>query len=109
MFKKDEQDKNRDWRAIEENQIRELWRTCKARVDELFHEFKYIKIPRVASQSPADGDTKTTPGLSRSLSIMYPRLLTEPNINGLKDKFNEHIEHVLEEAIRKHVSSYPIY
>jgi hypothetical protein len=41
--------------------------------------------------------------LNRSLSIMYPRLLTEANLNSLKDKFNEHVEHVLEEAIRKHV------
>jgi hypothetical protein len=107
LFKKDEQDKNRDWRAIEENQIRELWKKCKAQIDELFNEFKYVKIPRAAQQGgTTDGGDlgKSASTLSRSMSIMYPRLLTEANLNSLKDKFNEHVEHALEEAIRKHVS-----
>ena len=107
LFKKDEQEKNRDWRTIEENQIRELWKKCKAQVDELFNEFKYIKIPRASQQTvggTTDGTDLGKSSLNRSLSIMYPRLLTEANLNTLKDKFNEHVEHALEEAIRKHVS-----
>lgn len=105
LFKKDEQDKNRDWRAIEENQIRELWKKCKAETDELFNEFKYVKIPRGSQalniHATTDGGP---PSLNRSLSVMFPRLLTEANLNALKDKYNEHVEHILEEAIRKHVS-----
>jgi hypothetical protein len=104
MFKKDEQDKNRDWRTIEENQIRELWKKCKSETDELFNEFKYVKIPRGNQATQLHGTTDGgPPSLNRSLSIMFPRLLTEANLNALRDKFNEHVEHILEEAIRKHV------
>ena len=35
---------------------------------------------------------------------MYPRLMGEDEINRAKDKFNEDVDHALEEAIRKHVS-----
>ena len=46
----------------------------------------------------------TTPGnaFSRSLTVHYSRLLSEQEINRVKDKFNEDVEFVLEEAIRKH-------
>lgn len=39
-----------------------------------------------------------------SKSIMYVKLLSEQEINRVKDKFNEDTDNVLEEAIRKHVS-----
>jgi hypothetical protein len=39
----------------------------------------------------------------RSMSTHYARLLTEENLNRVKDKFQEDIDFVLEEAIRKHV------
>jgi len=35
---------------------------------------------------------------------MYARLLTEQDLNKVRDKFNEDIDFVLEEAIRKHVT-----
>ena len=41
--------------------------------------------------------------LGRSNSLMYSRLLTEDQINRVKDRFNEETDQVLEEAIRKHV------
>ena len=34
---------------------------------------------------------------------MYARLLTEEDLNRVRDKFNEDVEQLLEEAIRKHV------
>ena len=34
---------------------------------------------------------------------MYSRLLTEQDINKVRDKFTEDIDFVLEEAVRKHV------
>lgn len=45
-FKKDEQQKNRDWRAMEEQQIRDLFAKQKAKLEEVINDFKYIKIPR---------------------------------------------------------------
>lgn len=47
--------------------------------------------------------------LSRSrttLSNQYDRLLTEQDLNKVKDKFQEDTDFVLEEAIRKHVNHY---
>ena len=39
------------------------------------------------------------------MSIQYTRLLSESDINKVRDKFNEDIDFVLEDAIRKHVSN----
>ena len=41
-------------------------------------------------------------GLQRANTVMYARLLSEQEINKVKDKFNEDIDFVLDEAIRKH-------
>lgn len=46
LFKKDEQGKNRDWRAIDEGQIRDLFAKIKTQMEEVINEFKYIKIPK---------------------------------------------------------------
>jgi len=105
MFKKDEQGRNRDWTKIEESKIRELYTKCKREMEEVIAEFKYIKLPKTTpsiNQTP-DGETHQAAfPLSRSLSIQYKRLLSETDINKVKDKFNEDTEFVLEEAIRKH-------
>ena len=45
-FKKDESGKNRDWRNIEEAQIRELHKKFQNQMEEVIAEFKYIKLPR---------------------------------------------------------------
>lgn len=50
----------------------------------------------------------STPGnlafsVNRSMSVMYVKLLSEEDLNKVKDKFNEDVELVLDEAIRKHV------
>ncbi len=48
MFKKDESGKNRDWQTMDEREIRALWSHCKRQMDEVVHDFKYIKIPKAA-------------------------------------------------------------
>ena len=39
-----------------------------------------------------------------SFSVNFTRLLSEQDLNKVRDKFNEDAEFALEEAIRKHVS-----
>ena len=114
-LKKDENNKPRDWPAIEEPKIKELFDKVKKEVGVLIEEFKYIKI-RWETETPGGDDEieeekspleKNTFGrsmLGRSQSLMYNRLLSEDQINRVKDKFNEDTDYVLEEAIRKHVS-----
>jgi flagellar biosynthesis component FlhA len=43
-------------------------------------------------------------GGGRSINIHYARLLTEQEINLVRDRFHEDAEFLLEEALRKHVS-----
>ena len=48
------------------------------------------------------GQTSASFSLTRSESIRFEKLLTETDINRVKDKFNEEAEFQLDEAIRKH-------
>ena len=105
LFKKDENGKNREWRQIEEGTIREMHTKFKSQMEEVIGEFKYMKLPKAAlSSTPAPGELSQTPmsGIQRSMTIQYARLLSEQDINRVRDKFNEDAEFVLEEAIRKH-------
>ena len=59
-------------------------------------EFEAIPKSRSATQM-----TKT---------VMFGKLLSEQEINRVKDKFDEDTSNALEEAIRKHVSTpFPIF
>ena len=43
-------------------------------------------------------------------TVMFGKLLSEQEINRVKDKFDEDTSNALEEAIRKHVSTpFPIF
>jgi hypothetical protein len=117
-FKKDENGKNREWRDIEEPKIRELWQKIRANMLEVINEFKYIKLDRgilfnaiknmrASEQNSPDNffDQSRSPlagSITRTLSTQYSRLLTEEDLNKVKDKFQEDTDFVLEEAIRKH-------
>lgn len=58
LFKKDENGKNRDWKSIEEGQIRDLHVKCKAVMEGIIKQFKFISIPKPgAMNSP----TRPTP------------------------------------------------
>lgn len=45
-FNKDENGKNRDWKLIEENEIKDLHLKVKEEVGKMIDDFKYMKIPR---------------------------------------------------------------
>lgn len=55
------------------------------------------------SFSNASSVHELTPKRGRSFNIHFARLLSEQEINKVKDKFYEDIEFLLEEALRKHV------
>jgi hypothetical protein len=90
---------------------------------EIISKFKYIQIPKntlVNSIQEAElnkDKNHLTPGytpgyssslspgvltMTRSFTSQYSRLLTEEDLNRVKDKFFEDTDFVLEDAIRKH-------
>jgi len=44
-FKQDTKGASRNWVALEEQQIRDLWAKSKTKIEPLFNSFKYIEIP----------------------------------------------------------------
>ena len=103
---------------MEETAIDELWAKCRANVEHIFKDFRYIEInftfakgavtPDGSMLDPQDGQIEEEKELKRrSPSLMYAKLLTEQDINKIKDKFFEDINNALEEAKRKHVSISP--
>lgn len=120
MFKNDKTGSQRNWVAMEEKQIRDLWAMCKQDIEPIFNSFKYIEIPNDLSSKVVKSEAET-PGVEldsimkedfipkssssinfRSNSMMYAKLLTEADINRVRDKFYEDANIQLEEAIRKH-------
>lgn len=87
----------------------------------MVNRFKYIEIDYEAISLLAAGTEQAageTPGafqmedipspgrrISRSPTMMYDKLLSEVELNKVKDRFKEDVEASLEEAIRKHVSN----
>lgn len=47
-FKKDEQGKPREWKVIEEGQIREIFERCKKETMVIIESFKYIMLDKGA-------------------------------------------------------------
>ena len=94
---------------------------CRATVEHIFKDFKYIEIdftfkrggatPGGTPGDPQDKqieeekDYEKEMGIRRSGTMMYCKLLTEQDINKIKDKFYDDIANSLEEAKRKHVST----
>jgi len=107
-FKFDESRKERNWVLMEETAIEELWGKCRANVEHIFKDFRYIAIdftfkrgsvtPDGSMVMPQDEEYKA----QRSPSMMYAKLLTEQDITKVKDKFFEDINNALDEAKRKH-------
>lgn len=115
-FKSDDDGKSRNWVTLEEAAIKDVWGVAKAKTEDLFKSFRYIEIP-TELELESNGDV--TPGgeenddllnlkkhsssiINRKGTMMYGRLLTEQDINRVKDKFAEDCEAALEDAIRKH-------
>jgi hypothetical protein len=105
--------------VIEEPKIEELWAKCRSSVEHIFKDFKYIEIdftfkrggatpggtPRGDPQDIQLEDCKENNHMRRSGTMMYCKLLSEQDINKIKDKFYDDINNALEEAKRKHVST----
>jgi hypothetical protein len=60
LFKKDDQGKNRDWKALEEGAIRDLHQKCKVVIGDIIKQFNYIIIPRPGNDRKLSD--LTTPG-----------------------------------------------
>ena len=101
---------------MEETAIDELWAKVRANVEHIFKDFRYIEIdftfkrgsvtPDGSMVAPQDEQIEEEKASRmRSPSMMFAKLLTEQDINKIKDKFFEDINNALEEAKRKHVSS----
>lgn len=118
-FEQDENGKRRNWVLMETEQIQDAWTKCKSVIEECFKHFKYIELafeldPSITTPGePIDPqninleeekelgqiDSKNK---SRSNSMLYGRLLSETEINKVRDRFNEDTQNLLEDAMRKH-------
>lgn len=125
-FEQDENGKRRNWVLMETEQIQDAWTKCKSVIEECFKHFKYIELafeldPSITTPGePIDPqninleeekelgqiDSKNK---SRSNSMLYGRLLSETEINKVRDRFNEDTQNLLEDAMRKHVSIFYLY
>jgi hypothetical protein len=120
-FKKDEAGKARNWPDVEEGKIKELFDVCKAQITECLDQFKLIILPKnvttfeLIQEGTPDGEQISRDDLEfamgqemvkmkRTSSLSNTRLLTEEEINRVRDKFAEDIDFVYEEAIARHVS-----
>jgi hypothetical protein len=123
-FQNDETGTQRNWVALEEHAIKEL--SVKARDSVLYvvQRFKYIEVDydeiAMLATGPTSGDPQSlstpagTPGEileqrarnpSRSPTLIYDKLLSEVELNKVRDRFKEEVKSSLEEALRKHVST----
>jgi len=106
-FKKDEKGKNRHWKDISEERIKQLHEECYAQFDKVYDNFVYIELPnRVTMSEP----TMTSSG---SIYRKKEVLLSPEDITRIKDKFEDDCEHAFEEAMRLHHNIYgsgiPVY
>ncbi len=117
-FKKDEDGKARSWPDVEEGKIKELFDVCKAQITECLDQFKLVILPKnITSFALCQDNTPDeisrddlefamvdkTP-MRRTTSLSNTRLLSEEEINRVRDKFAEDADFVYEEAIARHVS-----
>ena len=104
-FKKDDKGKNRSWKDISEEKIKELHDECFHQFDKVYDNFVYIELPHRA--------TLDTPMMSGSIARKKDTLLSPEDITKIKDKFEDDCEHALEEAMRLHHNIFgggiPIY
>ena len=81
----------------------------------VINRFKYIEIDydeinRLSTSSDNDPQIiEGKPKMGRSATMMFDKLLSEVQINKVKDKFKQDVETALEEAIRKHVSIFSTF
>lgn len=112
--------------ALEEHEIKELSVKARDSVLVVVQRFKYIEVDYdeigMLANSSTAGDPQSlstpgaTPGLgeiqeqrarnpSRSPTLIYDKLLSELELNKVRDRFKDEVKSSLEEALRKHVST----
>lgn len=126
-FMNDERGTQRNWIAIEEQKIRELSNKAQESVLYATLNFKFIEIdyhdidklsgtaggdPSPGAETPggdpqsfadvADANDKDEGAGMASPSILYDKLLSEQEINKVKDRFKDDVEEALDEAVKKH-------
>ena len=117
IFKKDDDGKQRNWPDIEEAKIKEIFDKCKERVIVLLEEFKKVSLPKALTQQESEtpgGDEGASFELNdfiqrsstklRLSTISNSKILSEEEINKVRDKFLEDVDFSYEEAIARHVS-----
>ena len=117
-FQTDERGTQRSWVALEEASIQDFCKKAQDSVLVVVNRFKYIEIDYEAIAllaAATDAPEEETPGAfqvpepssgrrARSPTLMYDKLLSELELNKVKDRFKQDVETSLEEALRKHVS-----
>lgn len=124
MFRKDDKGKVYQWTDIEEVKIREIFDSCKDKVLARLNEFRMVILPKNLtvlengdSEQSKDSfemntflSSKVKAGLmdklARRSSLSHNRILSEEEINRVRDKFLEDIDFSYEEAIARHVSDF---
>lgn len=119
-FKKDSSGKIRDWREIEEDQIKELYEQSRESIIEILDQFSRIELTkgitsRDALTTPGGEDEldetvdytenalKKTNSIRKStLSFGGNRVISEETMNQVRQKFLSDAEFVYEEALLKH-------
>ena len=119
MFKKDEKGQTREWRDIEggEQAILDLFKKCKANIDEIILSLKEIELPKFCTQPPDEpnsmiGDIKKleedddflvvpTVPLRNKMSLTKRSTFSQDFINRVQEKFNEDADFSHEEAINR--------
>ena len=122
LFAQDENGKARNWVALEEHRIKEINVEARDAVMMQINHFKYIEIDYEAIRSislVSDEAASPTPGsgidfgsqsprqpmrrrTTRGNSVIYDKLLSELELNRVRDKFKQDVDAALEDAIRKH-------
>ena len=106
-FLNDERGTQRNWVALEENQIRELSLKIENQVIVILNRFKFIELDYKSIQKSGStlNPQETPSGVNRSMDTMnQDQLLSDEELRKVKDRFKQNVEDVLDEAIRKHVS-----
>lgn len=127
-FKRDDQGNNRNWKEIEEPQIKELFDVNKKKAEDSIEGFKLIGFPKHITKTEEDSmeeefvdhsrqtskfeandhlETKTPEDMNfkRKLSSVHFKVITEEEVTKVRDKFYEDIDFAYEEAIARHRSS----
>lgn len=128
LFKNDGKNMPREWPEIPEERIKEIFDKSKVQVTAVLDQFRLIDFPlgiatyvcKAREENPADLDHQASVDLSvllssnvkmaknRASSIAISRVLSEDDINRVKNQFEDDCTGTYDEAINRHVSLHSI-